>query len=50
MMCGAGPVSCVLTDARLLGATRAELLSYGTSAEAGGDPHAVVGYAGVLLH
>ena len=49
LMCGALAVACVLDAARALGATRATLHAYGTSAEGGGDPHAVVGYAGVRI-
>ena len=50
MMCGGGPVACVLMAAARLGAIRGELISYGTSLAAGGDPHSVVGYAGIIVH
>ncbi len=49
LMCGAGAVACVLIAARRLGATRADLLQYDTSLNVGGDPHSVIGYAGVAL-
>lgn len=48
-MCGAGPVFSVLTAARLLGATRATLVSYATSGDITGDHEEVVGYAGVIV-
>lgn len=46
--CGAGAVACWLQTTRRLGATDTTLIEYGTSAQAGGDPHAVVGYAGLV--
>ena len=49
VMCGAGAVACILDASVALGATRATLAKYGTSAEAGGDPYAAVGYAGVII-
>jgi len=49
-MCGFGPVACVLDAARELGATSAQLVHYATSADAGGDPNSVVGYAGVIFN
>ncbi len=48
-MCGAEAVACVVEAARALGATHAELIRYGTSVEAGGDPDSVVGYAGLII-
>jgi MEMO1 family protein len=39
----------MLTAARELGAERAELVKYATSAEASGDRSAVVGYAGIVV-
>jgi MEMO1 family protein len=48
-MCGAGPAAVLLTAALALGAKRAEVVAYTTSAEASGDTDRVVGYAGVLL-
>ena len=48
-MCGSGAVACVLMAATRLGATRAELIRYGTSLEAAGDPNSVTGYAGVTI-
>jgi len=49
VMCGAEAVACVLDAASLLGATQATVAAYGTSAAAGGDPHSVTGYAGVII-
>ena len=48
-MCGLAPVACALSALARLGATRAEVVRYGTSADAGGDPHSVTGYAGVVI-
>jgi AmmeMemoRadiSam system protein B len=48
-LCGAGAVACVLEAARASGAGRGALVRYGTSADAGGDPHSVSGYAGVII-
>jgi len=48
-MCGYGPAVAMLTAAKDLGATRAELVRYATSADAGGDRSAVVGYAGMVV-
>ena len=49
-MCGYAPAIVVLTAARELGATHGELLSYATSADAGGDRAVVVGYAGIVIY
>ena len=48
-ICGYAPVACVLMAARFLGATGAEVAAYGTSAQAGGDPHSTIGYAGIII-
>lgn len=48
-MCGYGPTIAMLTAAKELGATKAELVKYATSADAGGDRSAVVGYAGIIV-
>jgi len=48
-MCGYGPAIALLTAAKDLGATRAELVRYATSADASGDRSAVVGYAGIVV-
>lgn len=48
-MCGYGPVVAMLVAARALGARQGTLEKYATSADAGGDPRAVVGYAGILI-
>ncbi len=48
-MCGYAPAVVMLTAARQLGAKRAELVKYATSADISGDRENVVGYAGVAV-
>jgi MEMO1 family protein len=48
-MCGYAAAVAMITAARELGATRAELISYATSADVSGDRDWVVGYAGVII-
>jgi AmmeMemoRadiSam system protein B len=48
-MCGFGPTIAMLTAAKKLGATRAELVKYATSGDISGDRDMVVGYAGVIV-
>jgi AmmeMemoRadiSam system protein B len=48
-MCGFGPAVALLTAARELGATRAELVSYATSGDITGERDEVVGYAGIII-
>jgi AmmeMemoRadiSam system protein B len=48
-MCGFGPAVAMLTAARKLGATSAELVKYATSGDVSGDRDQVVGYAGVVV-
>ncbi len=48
-MCGYGPTVAMLTAARSLGASSAELVKYATSADVSGDKARVVGYAGVVV-
>jgi hypothetical protein len=48
-MCGYGPAVTMLVAAKQLGATRAELIRYATSAEVSGDYDWVVGYAGIAV-
>lgn len=48
-MCAHGPVVCLITAAKELGATGAELVKYETSGDTTGDYAAVVGYAGVIF-
>jgi MEMO1 family protein len=48
-MCGFGPAVSMLTAARQLGATSAELVKYATSGDVSGDREMVVGYAGVVV-
>jgi AmmeMemoRadiSam system protein B len=48
-MCGVGPAISMLVAARLLGATRGELVRYATSGDVNGDYREVVGYAGCIV-
>lgn len=48
--CGLASISCMLNAANRMGATRAQLVRYGTSADAGGDPQSATGYAGMIIH
>jgi len=48
-MCGFGAAVVMLSAARQLGATTAELVKYATSADTSGDPETVVGYAGIIV-
>lgn len=48
-MCGYGPAVAMLTAARDLSATKANLVRYATSAEVTGDADDVVGYAGITV-
>ena len=48
-MCGSGPAVAMLTAAKKLGATSAELVKYATSGDVSGDRDLVVGYAGVVV-
>jgi AmmeMemoRadiSam system protein B len=48
-MCGYGPTTTMLTAARALGATQAELVRYATSGDVSGDYERVVGYAGIIV-
>jgi AmmeMemoRadiSam system protein B len=48
-MCGVVPTTVMLFAARELGATRAELVRYGSSGDVSGDRDHVVGYAALLV-
>jgi AmmeMemoRadiSam system protein B len=48
-MCGYGPAVAMLTAARRLGATSAQLIKYATSGDISGDREMVVGYAGIAV-
>jgi hypothetical protein len=48
-MCGYAPTIVMLTAARRLGATSAQLLRYATSGDVSGDRRMVVGYAGIVV-
>jgi MEMO1 family protein len=48
-MCGFAPTVAMIAAARRLGATRAELLKYATSADVSGDRDYCVGYAGIVI-
>ncbi len=49
-MCGYGPAVAMLTAARKLGATAAELIRYATSGDVSNDRETVVGYAGIAVY
>ncbi len=49
-MCGYAPATIMLTAARELGATQAELIRYATSGDVSGDRDMVVGYAGIAVY
>ena len=48
-MCGYAPVVSAIVAARILGAKKATLVKYQTSADTTGDTESVVGYAGVII-
>ena len=48
-MCGLGPTVSMLTAAKRIGATSAELIKYATSGDISGDRDRVVGYAGIVV-
>jgi AmmeMemoRadiSam system protein B len=48
-MCGFAPTVAMIAAARRLGATRAELVKYATSADVSGDREYCVGYAGIVV-
>jgi AmmeMemoRadiSam system protein B len=48
-MCGFGPTVAMLTAAKRLGATQAQLIKYATSADTSGDYDYCVGYAGIAV-
>src|SRR2546426_10686992 len=48
-MCGYGPAVAMLTAAKQLGATKAELVKYATSGDVSLDFDHVVGYAGMIV-
>ncbi len=48
-MCGLAPVISLLSAAKQLGASRAELVKYQTSGDTNGDYSSVVGYAGIII-
>jgi len=48
-MCGVIPVLVMLLATQYLGAEKAELVAYTTSAEVTQDPDSVVGYAGIIV-
>jgi hypothetical protein len=48
-MCGYGPTIAMLTYAKEMGAQKAELIKYATSADTSGDRSSVVGYAGIIV-
>jgi AmmeMemoRadiSam system protein B len=48
-MCAYGPAVCLISAAKELGATGAELVRYQTSGDTTGDYSSVVGYAGLII-
>jgi AmmeMemoRadiSam system protein B len=48
-MCGYGPTVAMLTAAKLLGGSKAELVMYATSGDVSLDFDHVVGYAGIII-
>lgn len=48
-LCGCGAIACGVWVARGLGAQQVATVRYATSAEAGGDPDSVTGFAGVVF-
>ncbi|MBM3254983.1 MAG: AmmeMemoRadiSam system protein B [Candidatus Omnitrophica bacterium] len=48
-MCGYAPAITMLSAAKALGATKAELVKYQTSGDVTGDKNSVVGYAGIII-
>lgn len=48
-MCGVGPVATMLFAVKELGATKAELIKYATSADFSMDTASVVGYGGLVV-
>lgn len=48
-MCGFGPAISLISAAKRLGATAAELVKYQTSGDVLGDYNRVVGYAGIVI-
>jgi hypothetical protein len=48
-MCGFGPVVCMLSASKELGAKQARLIKYQTSGDISGDYFSVVGYAGIVV-
>ena len=48
-MCGYGPTVAMLTAAKLLGASKVELVKYATSGDVSLDFDHVVGYAGIIV-
>jgi AmmeMemoRadiSam system protein B len=49
-MCGYGPAVAMLVAAKILGASKAELIKYSNSGDTSGDYDKVVGYAGVVIN
>ncbi len=48
-MCGYAPTTSLISAAKELGATGAELVKYQTSGDTSGDYSSVVGYAGIII-
>lgn len=50
VMCGYAAVFCTVEAAKLLEARSSVVVSYGTSADSGGDPDSVIGYGSVVIN
>ena len=48
-MCGVFPAAVAIEASKILGATKARLISHATSGDVSGDKEQVVGYAGFLI-
>ncbi len=48
-MCGYGPIACMLSAVKELGAKKGRLIKYQTSGDILGDYSSVVGYAGIMV-
>ena len=50
IVCGRAVIRTAMSAAARLGATGARVVRYATSADAGGDPHSAIGYAGIVFN
>ena len=47
--CGYGAIASIMTAAKILGASKGELLKYATSGDIAGNKSSVVGYGSILF-